>query len=74
MRSGNPALKEDTFLDLHSGTVVGRNAQAMSLNGTVNKTGLLLLLAVLTAAFPGMPALMPLASCCQRPRCTCTAA
>ena len=51
MRSGNPALKEDTFLDLHSGTVVGRNAQAMSLNGTVNKTGLLLLLAVLTAAF-----------------------
>ena len=51
MRSGNPALKEETFLDLASGSVVGRNSEAMSLNGTVNKTGLLLLLTVLTAAF-----------------------
>lgn len=51
MRSGNPALKQDTFLDLNTGHVVGSNAQAMSLNGTVNKTGLLLLLAVMTAAF-----------------------
>ncbi|WP_225764553.1 Bax inhibitor-1/YccA family protein [Stenotrophomonas sp. Marseille-Q4652] len=51
MRSGNPALKESTFLDLGSGTVVSRNAGAMTLNGTVNKTGFLLLLAVLTAAF-----------------------
>ncbi len=51
MRSGNPALKESTFLDLGSGAVVTRDSETMSLNGTVNKTGLLLLLALLTAAF-----------------------
>lgn len=51
MRSGNPALKQDTFLDLNSGRVLAGDPRAMSLNGTVNKTGLLLLLAVLTAAF-----------------------
>jgi uncharacterized YccA/Bax inhibitor family protein len=51
MRSGNPALKESTFLDLGSGAMVRGDAQAMTLNGAVNKTGILLLLAVLTAAF-----------------------
>jgi uncharacterized YccA/Bax inhibitor family protein len=51
IRSGNPALKESTFLDLGSGAVVSRDAGAMTLNGTVNKTGVLLLLSVLTAAF-----------------------
>ncbi|WP_313458552.1 Bax inhibitor-1/YccA family protein [Stenotrophomonas sp.] len=51
MRSGNPALSESTFLDLSSGAVVARPDQAMTLNGTVNKTGILLLLTVLTAAF-----------------------
>jgi uncharacterized YccA/Bax inhibitor family protein len=51
MRSGNPALKESTFLDLGSGTVVSRADGAMTLNGTVNKTGILLLLTVMTAAF-----------------------
>ncbi|WP_024889833.1 Bax inhibitor-1/YccA family protein [Luteimonas huabeiensis] len=51
MRSGNPALKESTFLDLGSGSVVARGGDAMTLNGTVNKTGILLLLTVLTAAF-----------------------
>ncbi|PBJ82114.1 hypothetical protein CMZ84_13310 [Lysobacteraceae bacterium NML93-0399] len=51
MRSGNPALKESTFLDLASGCVVSRDGEAMTLNGTVNKTGFLLLLTVLTAAF-----------------------
>ncbi len=51
MRSGNPALKDSTFLDLGSGTVVSRDGGAMTLNGTVNKTGILLLLAVLTAAY-----------------------
>lgn len=50
MRSGNPALKESTFLDLGSGTVVSGNGQTMTLNGTANKTGILLLLAVLTAS------------------------
>ena len=51
IRSGNPALKESTFLDLGSGAVVSRDGGAMTLSGTVNKTGILLLLAVLTAAF-----------------------
>ena len=51
MRSGNPALSESTFLDLGNGSVVSRGADAMSINGTVNKTGILLVLAVLTAAF-----------------------
>ena len=51
MRSGNPVLKESTFLDLGSGAVVSRDGDTMSLNGTVNKTGFLLLLTVLTAAF-----------------------
>ncbi|MCL7714420.1 Bax inhibitor-1/YccA family protein [Stenotrophomonas mori] len=51
MRSGNPALSDSTFLDPASGAVLARHADAMTLNGTVNKTGLLLLLTVLTAAF-----------------------
>lgn len=51
MRSGNPALKESTFLDLGTGSVVTRDAGAMTINGTVNRTGILLLLALLTAAF-----------------------
>ena len=51
MRSGNPALSQSTFLDLGSGSVVSRDGGAMTLNGTVNKTGLLLLLAVLTGTF-----------------------
>jgi len=52
MRSGNPALKDSTFLDLSRGTtVVGGDSQVMTLNGTVNKTGMLLLLTVLTAAY-----------------------
>lgn len=52
IRSGNPALKESTFLDLGSGTVVSRSAGgSMTLNGTVNKTGFLLLLSAITAAF-----------------------
>jgi uncharacterized YccA/Bax inhibitor family protein len=51
MRSGNPALKESTFLDLGTGSVVTRDGGTMTLNGTVNRTGILLLLAMLTAAF-----------------------
>ncbi|CBA15109.1 Bax inhibitor-1/YccA family protein [Xanthomonas albilineans] len=51
IRSGNPALKESTFLDLGSGAVIARDGGAMTLNGTINKTGALLLLTVLTAAF-----------------------
>ncbi len=59
MRSGNPALKESTFLDLGSGTVVSRADGAMTLNGTVNKTGFLLLLAILTGAFAWSQAITP---------------
>ena len=59
MRSGNPVLKESTFLDLGSGAVVSRDAGAMTLNGTVNKTGFLLLLTVLTATFAWNQALGP---------------
>ncbi len=51
MRSGNPVLSDSTFLDLSSGRVVTGAADAMTLNGTVNKTGFLLLLSVLTAAY-----------------------
>ena len=51
MRSGNPVLSDSTFLDLSSGRVVSGGGNAMTLNGTVNKTGFLLLLSVLTAAF-----------------------
>ncbi len=51
MRSGNPVLKDSTFLDLSSGSVYPGSANAMTLNGTVNKTGILLLLTVLTSAF-----------------------
>ncbi|HVI58982.1 MAG TPA: Bax inhibitor-1/YccA family protein [Luteimonas sp.] len=59
MRSGNPALKESTFLDLGSGTVVSRADGAMTLNGTINKTGFLLLLAILTGAFAWSQAFTP---------------
>ena len=51
MRSGNPALKDSTFLDLGSGTLVQGDAGAMTLNGTVNKTAMLLLLTLVCAMF-----------------------
>jgi uncharacterized YccA/Bax inhibitor family protein len=68
MRSGNPALNENTFLDVATGQLVaGASADTMSLSGTVNKTGLLLLILVATAAYTwnlytgpeSLPALMP---------------
>lgn len=59
MRSGNPALQESTFLDLGTGTVVRNDAGTMSLNGTVNKTGILLLLTVLTAAYAWSQTMTP---------------
>jgi uncharacterized YccA/Bax inhibitor family protein len=59
MRSGNPVLKDSTFLDLNTGAVVNRNSGAMTLNGTVNKTGFLLLLTVLTAAFAWSQTMTP---------------
>jgi uncharacterized YccA/Bax inhibitor family protein len=68
MRSGNPALNENTFLDVATGQLVaGASADTMSLSGTVNKTGLLLLILVATAAYTwnlytgpeSLPALKP---------------
>jgi uncharacterized YccA/Bax inhibitor family protein len=44
-------LKSASFLDLHSGAIVRGGSDVMTLNGTVNKTGMLLLLCVLTASF-----------------------
>ena len=51
MRSGNPALKASTFLDLGTGTVVQGDTGAMSLNGTVNKTAFLLVLTLVGAMY-----------------------
>ena len=51
MRSGNPVLGDNTFLDVGSGRIVSGAADAMSINGTVNKTGILLALLVASAAF-----------------------
>lgn len=51
MRSGNPALGENTFLDIGSGRVVTRDGDAMTLNGTVNKSGILLALILVSASF-----------------------
>ena len=51
MRSGNPALGENTFLDIGSGRVISRDDSTMTLNGTVNKSGILLALILVTAAF-----------------------
>jgi uncharacterized YccA/Bax inhibitor family protein len=51
MQSGNPALNKNTFLDAASGAVVSHGDEVMTLNGTVNKTGLLLILAIVGAAF-----------------------
>jgi uncharacterized YccA/Bax inhibitor family protein len=51
MRSGNPALNDKTFLDIGSGQVIANGDQAMTLGGTVNKTAILLMLVVFTAAY-----------------------
>src|SRR5574337_625454 len=68
MQSGNPALNKNTFLDAASGALVSHGDQAMTLNGTVNKTGLLLALVVVGAIFSwgqfhgpaSLPAMAPL--------------
>jgi len=67
MRSGNPALNQNTFLNVGTGTVVGGGDQAMTLSGTVNKTAILLMLALVTASYTwsqftgpeSLPTLMP---------------
>ncbi len=47
MRSGNPALKASAFQEQIASASVG----SMTINGTVNKTGLSLLLVILSASF-----------------------
>lgn len=69
MRSGNPALNKNTFLNVGTGTVVGGDTGAMTLAGTVNKTAILLMLTLVTASYTwsqfsgpeSLPALMPYA-------------
>ena len=51
MRSGNPVLGENTFLDVGSGRVVTRDGASMTIGGTVNKTALLLALVLVTATY-----------------------
>ncbi|MGY3264222.1 Bax inhibitor-1/YccA family protein [Lysobacter sp. HA35] len=52
MRSGNPALQSSAFLDIASGSVVSSPAERMTLNGTVNRTALLLVLTLGAALYP----------------------
>jgi len=53
MKTSNPALGEDTFRNIRGGGYGGMvdAANRMSLNGTVNKTGMLLVCAIATAAW-----------------------
>jgi len=51
MRSRNPAFKNSTFLNLGSGRMRTSSREVMTFNGTVNKTSILLLLVVMTAAY-----------------------
>ena len=62
MRSGNPALKDTTFLDLGSGTIVSGDSGAMTLNGTVNKTAMLLVITLVGAMYSWSQAATALAS------------
>ncbi|HET8942608.1 MAG TPA: Bax inhibitor-1/YccA family protein [Rudaea sp.] len=48
MQSGNPALGKNTFLDVSTGRVLSGDG-VMTLDGTVNKTGLLLVLVLVGA-------------------------
>jgi uncharacterized YccA/Bax inhibitor family protein len=73
-RSGNPALKADTFSQSARGTsssggIQSMDSGTMTLDGTVNKTGILLALVVLSATYTwnlffdaGAGAVMPLAA------------
>lgn len=50
MQSSNPALSENTFLDVGSGRLIAGDG-VMTLDGTVNKTALLLILVLVGAMF-----------------------
>ena len=51
MQSGNPALIKNTFLDVANGALVSHCDDTMSINGTVNKTGFLLILVLVGAMY-----------------------
>lgn len=52
MRSGNPVLGQNTFLDVGSGTLREHGAEGvMTLEGTINRTAILLVLVVVGALF-----------------------
>lgn len=67
MQSGNPALSQNTFLDVGTGRVLSGDG-VMTLDGTVNKTAFLLILALVGAMFSwsryagpeSLPTLVPL--------------
>ena len=67
MQSGNPALNKNTFLDAASGSVVAHGEQVMTINGTINRTGFLLILVLVGAMYSwsqfggvaSMPAMAP---------------
>lgn len=51
MQSGNPALNKNTFLDAANGALVSHGDGTMTINGTVNKTGFLLILVLVGAMY-----------------------
>ncbi|OWY22397.1 hypothetical protein C7N43_09480 [Sphingobacteriales bacterium UPWRP_1] len=51
MRTSNPALSDKVFQNLPAPASYGQNADVMTINGTVNKSLMLLALLVLSAAF-----------------------
>lgn len=62
MRSGNPAFSESTPCSTSPAArsfAAGADAGTMTVNGTVNKTGLLLLLVVITGAYSWSQAFGP---------------
>ena len=56
MRSANPALKTDTFADFRQalGAEVQEEKQRMTLQGTVNRTGALVILCLPAPRSPGL--------------------
>ena len=54
MRTSNPALGDKTFRGLPSGYGIGDISSRMTLNGTINKTGILLVCAIATAGWTWM--------------------
>jgi uncharacterized YccA/Bax inhibitor family protein len=51
MRSGNPALNASAFLDTGTGSITSARDGAMTVNGTVNRTAFLLILALVGAMY-----------------------